>query len=254
MDGDKALKFARSRHGVVIDGEGNEGSDFARAERQQKILTAARDKALSVETLINPKVITDSLQALGNNIRTNMEPWEMVRMAEMAKSINQEEIINKVIDHGEHGFLYSTIASSGAYVLLPKVKDYSQIKSFVSNIFDIKNLQEENAKVEVLNSTDSEGLATQTGNVLGFEEFNIVSIGNATQMNEPLSNTRIYVLGDNKKESTVAKLQDIFATSQVYEIDSRSEIVDPTTSEEIEVDIIIVLGDDATEQIELIDI
>lgn len=254
MDGDKALKYARSRHGIVIDDTGNEASDFARAERQQKILTAIRDKALSLETIVNPKVITDSLQALGNNIRTDLEPWEMLKMGELAKSINQEEIINKVIDHGENGFLYSTTASSGAYVLLPKKKDYSQIKSFVRNIFEIKHLKDENIKIEVLNGTSSEGLATRTGNILSFEEYNIVSIGNATNIKSDVNNTRIYTLGDNKKDYTVSKLQQIFPGSEIIDINHRSEVVDPETSEEINTDIIVVLGDDAIDQVELIDI
>lgn len=254
MDGDKALKFARSRHGVVIDGEGSEASDFARAERQQKILAATRDKALSFETIINPKAISDSMQALGNNIRTNLEPWEMLKLAEMAKYINQEEIINKVIDHGENGFLYSTTASSGAYVLLPKKKDYSQIKSFVRNIFDIKNIKAENAKIEVLNGTSNEGLATRSANILAFEDYNIVSIGNANNIDNNINSTRIYILGDNKKDITLSKLKNIFKNSEIIDLEDRSEIVDPATSEMIDVDIIVVLGMDAIEQVEQINI
>ena len=45
MDGQTALKFARSRHG-----NNGEGSDFARSERQQKIILAVKDKVLSAST------------------------------------------------------------------------------------------------------------------------------------------------------------------------------------------------------------
>ena len=48
LDGQNALDFARSRHG-----NNNEGSDFARARRQQKIILALKDKLFSVNTIFN---------------------------------------------------------------------------------------------------------------------------------------------------------------------------------------------------------
>ena len=244
MDGDRALKFARSRHGINIDEGDNEASDFARAKRQQKILLAVRDKSLSLETVINPKRINDSMEALGNNIRTDLEPWEVIKLAEMAKDINREEIVNKVIDHGESGFLYSTTASSGAYVLLPRKKDYSEIKSFCQDIFDSKYIKEENAKIEVLNGTSTSGLAQKIANQLSQAEYNVVSVANATALSEIQEKTVIYELGDQKKEVTLEKLQKRFSGSQMKKLDDRSQIVDPETSENINSDIIIVIGAD----------
>ena len=48
MNGDRALKYVRSRHA-----EGNEGSDFARGRRQQEVLLALKDKLLSKEIYLN---------------------------------------------------------------------------------------------------------------------------------------------------------------------------------------------------------
>jgi len=50
MDGEKALKFVRSRHA-----EGNEGTDIAREARQQKIIGAIKDKAVQPKTFLSPK-------------------------------------------------------------------------------------------------------------------------------------------------------------------------------------------------------
>ena len=50
MDGTLALKFSRSRHA-----DGEEGSDFARSQRQQKVIQAIKDKAISSKILLNPK-------------------------------------------------------------------------------------------------------------------------------------------------------------------------------------------------------
>ncbi|NQV13775.1 MAG: LCP family protein [Parcubacteria group bacterium] len=245
MDGDKALKFARSRHGVTLSGEGSEASDFSRAKRQQKILVAVRDKALSLETIINPKKISEGMEALGDHIRTNLEPWETMRLTEMAQEINRDEIINKVVDHGESGLLYSTTASSGAYVLLPKEDDYSAIKSFCQNIFDVKYLKREDARIEVLNGTSQSGLAQDIADQLSAEDYNIVSIGNATALTDTPDTTIIYTFGEQTKETTLKKLKEKFGASKIETLDDRSKIVDPKTTRDITVDIIILLGPDS---------
>lgn len=64
MDGETALKFVRSRHA-----EGVEGTDIARGVRQQKVITAIKNKLLDKKTYTNPwrdikilKVILASIQ------------------------------------------------------------------------------------------------------------------------------------------------------------------------------------------------
>src|SRR3989339_215931 len=49
MDGETALQFVRSRHG-----NNGEGSDFSRSKRQQKVITAVKERALSYRTLFSP--------------------------------------------------------------------------------------------------------------------------------------------------------------------------------------------------------
>src|SRR3989344_5285146 len=49
MNGEEALAFVRSRHA-----EGDEGTDFARSRRQEKIIAAFKDKLISAETIFNP--------------------------------------------------------------------------------------------------------------------------------------------------------------------------------------------------------
>jgi anionic cell wall polymer biosynthesis LytR-Cps2A-Psr (LCP) family protein len=52
MDGALALKYSRSRETT---------SDFDRAKRQQIVLVALKEKLLSLNTLLNPKKISDIL-------------------------------------------------------------------------------------------------------------------------------------------------------------------------------------------------
>ena len=87
MAGQRALIFARSRH----SDNAQEGSDFARSERQKKILVALKNKILSLNlgklaTLNN--LLTDFTQ----NFRTNLEPFELKRLADIAQKINSDNI------------------------------------------------------------------------------------------------------------------------------------------------------------------
>ncbi len=65
MDGETALKFARSRHSL----QNGEGSDYARARRQQKIISAFKDAVLSSETLLNPSKIMGLTTSIQDNLK-----------------------------------------------------------------------------------------------------------------------------------------------------------------------------------------
>lgn len=68
MDGETALKFARSRNA-----EGDEGTDFARAKRQQKVIAGIRTKALSREVIMNPKKVVRVLSAAQESVETDID-------------------------------------------------------------------------------------------------------------------------------------------------------------------------------------
>jgi len=71
MDAETALKFARSRKSA----DNGEGSDYARAKRQQKIIWATLDKFLEQGVYTKPNKIITLIQQLENNIR--LSGWTM---------------------------------------------------------------------------------------------------------------------------------------------------------------------------------
>jgi LCP family protein required for cell wall assembly len=87
MNGRSALIFARSRHSP----DNNEGSDFARSERQKKILVAVKDKILALK-LTGLSTINNLLKDFTENFRTNLEPHEMKRLADLAQKIDSQNI------------------------------------------------------------------------------------------------------------------------------------------------------------------
>lgn len=132
MDGERALKFVRSRHGT-----NNEGSDFARSKRQQLILQAFKAKVLSLSTLLDPQKITGLLSTFGSSIETDIEPKEYL---EFIKLVKENRGIKSFVIDGTNSdpLLVSPNPADygGAWVLVPKVKDYSKIHQFVSSAFN----------------------------------------------------------------------------------------------------------------------
>jgi len=173
MDGPTALQYARSRKTT---------SDFDRARRQQIVLKAVKDKALSLGTFSNPLKIGDMLDSLGRNVKTNIQISEMLRMLEIAQTINNDTVRSEVLDNSAGGFLAAQNIS-GASVLVPRggLNNFSEIQKYVKgDLFADGFITSENAAISVLNATNTPGLATELGEELEELGYNVVEIGNAT--------------------------------------------------------------------------
>lgn len=133
LDGDTALKFVRSRHG-----DNEEGTDFARSARQQKVIAAIKEKALSLETLINPIKLKDLYDVYSKNIDTNVSFADIQSFYLLSQQVDFNKITSIVLDDRSEaeagGLLYAptdTELYGGAYVLIPKTGDFSQIHAYV---------------------------------------------------------------------------------------------------------------------------
>lgn len=178
MNGKVALEYARSRHG-----SNGENSDFARSRRQQQLILALKDKLLSLGTLANPKKISDILGSIGTHSQTNMEVWEMVRLAKLAQDVSNDSIINKVIDSGINGLLKNATGQNGAFILVPVAPSYDDIRFLAQNIFLIDQAEREGATVAVANATSFTGIADTTTKVLsayGLTTAKAISVNDTT--------------------------------------------------------------------------
>lgn len=91
LDGYDALRFARTRHG---------NSDIDRAERQQQVLYAIRDRILSTDSL--PQLIYRApslLDTFEDNIYTKLSLAEMIQLAWYVKDVPTGNIHTGVIDY-----------------------------------------------------------------------------------------------------------------------------------------------------------
>lgn len=92
MDGTTALKFARSRHA-----EGDEGTDFARAARQEKIILAFRSKVMSTDTIFSSEVISKLKDSVSSSIDTDIEGAQQASFPKVILGIGGKENINNII-------------------------------------------------------------------------------------------------------------------------------------------------------------
>ncbi|KXK16878.1 MAG: putative LytR family transcriptional protein [Chloroflexi bacterium OLB15] len=109
MDGQTALKFARTRHG---------DNDFERARRQQMVLYAIRDRVLDFNLL--PQLIVQSptlLSTLNENVYTNLSLDQIIQIAMTLKDMSASNIRTGVLD-GNYSVPYTTPA--GAQVIIPR--------------------------------------------------------------------------------------------------------------------------------------
>lgn len=133
MDGDLALKYVRSRKGT-----NGEGTDFARSKRQQKVIMAIKDKVLSINTLIDLARLKELYTAYSLNVDTNIGFDEVQGFYLMSQQLDFNSVRSIVLDDrsgaNEGGLLYHPTDTSlfgGAYVLVPKAEDFSQLHAYV---------------------------------------------------------------------------------------------------------------------------
>lgn len=137
MGGTLALKFVRSRMGT-----NGEGSDFARSKRQQKVLEAAKAKALSLETLFNPQKISELIKTFGKSIDTDISVKDALEFYSLAKKINKlqsfvlDDSLKQGLKDGREFLLSHPPAEDygGAYVLVSDDDDFSIVHDYIRKI------------------------------------------------------------------------------------------------------------------------
>ncbi|MBV8529022.1 MAG: LCP family protein [Candidatus Dormibacteraeota bacterium] len=139
MDGTTALEFARSRHG-----DNGEGSDFARSRRQQLILAALKQKAVSVGGIGN---LPGLISSLGDNVLTDLSIGDMEALYSLVKNVDSKKVEHVSLD--DTNFLYECgyPQDCGAAYLYAHDRSYQAVTHFVQNVFPNPKALAENAPV-----------------------------------------------------------------------------------------------------------
>lgn len=121
LNGYEALRFARSRHG---------SSDLDRADRQQQVIFAVRDKILTLDMLPGLIVQAPSMwDNLSDDIFTGLTLDQMIQLAWYVKDIPRDNIHMGVVDER---YTFNWTTPDGQQVLVP---DRDRLGALMVDIF-----------------------------------------------------------------------------------------------------------------------
>ncbi len=191
LDGLTALAYARERH--------TEGGDFDRAQRQQQIILAIRDRMWQFNRL--GTLLTDMpklYQQLSSGIHTNLTFDEVLQLGWAAKDIwltgSEKNVTTEQMLHGIIGKDQVVFASSPdgtQSVLKPRPEEIRTVRDRVFTVSQSKSqiaaagleyaVQAEHAKIAVQNGTAGSDQAAKAGQYLQSLGLNVVQTGDAAQ-------------------------------------------------------------------------
>lgn len=181
LNGEEALGLARARHGTV-------SGDFTRANSQQKILIALKDKFLESNLSITDAI--SLLNTLGDNLRTSFSMEELKSIYHTATTIDFSAMRSvSLIDQGDGTSLVSTtsfdpsglgyevsfvVPAAGRY-------NYSDIQDYVKRQLLSDPIARENPKILILNGTGESGVASAEKGKLENDGFENIYVDDAPE-------------------------------------------------------------------------
>lgn len=244
LDGATALKYARERHN---DPEG----DFGRAKRQQKVLQAVKNKFFSAGTFLNPLALNNLLNALGDNIKTDIAPDEIGSFLELSKKLDTQNITNVVADAwNKDSLLKVSHIYSGdtrSFILVPRVGNWSEVQDLAENIFELDKIkkrqaeiEKENASVLILNRSGDRSLADKIKLLLK-DKLKIAAVNILTEREKNTSNETAVI--DNTEGAKIFTLDELIKKLGAQLDKNGLDVLNLNK----ETDFIIILGEDLIE-------
>lgn len=238
LDGETALKYARSRKTT---------SDFDRSFRQQQIIYAIKEKAMSSDILFSNEKITEILNSLKSNVFTNIKVGEILTMGAIAKDYSHDNITHQLLHDDPNfcgGLLYTPprIDFNGAFVLLP-----AGGAEYLHHFFDLLfkyTKSNETTKIHILNGTSKAGVATETKQILTRYCFDINRYGNGLTQN--VSETIYYYKEKFDENGEIISSRPLALDFLQTIIPGKESVTPPEEYKEFlnETDIVLELGED----------
>ncbi|MBI9049725.1 MAG: LCP family protein [Anaerolineaceae bacterium] len=200
LSGLEILGYARSRY--------TSGGDFDRAKRQQYVIMTMREQFLTFNML--PLLVSKAPELyaeFSSGIKTNLSVDQIIRLANLALQIPEENIHQAVISPD---VVYNSKSPDGLDILIPIPDEIRPIrdsiftsKSLLSPINADKSISdlvaEEGASIVIHNGTGEPGIATRTSDFLKQNGINVIEENVADQVYNSttilLYNTTPYSLG-----------------------------------------------------------
>lgn len=241
LDGAMALKYARMRHD---DPEG----DFGRAKRQQQVIQSVRNRVFSLQTFLNPLTLNNLLNTLEKHVKTNIALSEIESFIALAKVLDTQNIANVVADAWQKdsplkvSHIYTD--RGAAFILVPRVGNWSEIQDLAQNIFDLDvikkrqaEIEKENASVAVINQSEDKNLGNKIRELLR-DKLRIKNTDVLYYQVKPYRNDTVII--DNTNKQKIYTLDELLKKLPAKLGEDSGDITDLKDK----YDIAIILGND----------
>ncbi|HKC89890.1 MAG TPA: LCP family protein [Candidatus Limnocylindria bacterium] len=164
MDGQTALRFARSRHDT---------NDYSRAQRQQLVLSALRTRISEGDFLRGLPVLIDRV---GSAVQTNFDPANILPLARFGTGIDGNAIRSEVLYPCGGSYPHCELQASGGdggFYLIP---DRAKIRDLAATLFYDPQVKAEGAAVEVRSAGARNGVAQSVADRLTERAFTVSTV------------------------------------------------------------------------------
>jgi LCP family protein required for cell wall assembly len=180
LDGEHAWFLSMAR-GDIAPTYGLANSNFDREKNQQKILMAIKNKAMTTGILTNLGAVTKLIDALGKNLRTNIQTDEIRTLMQVASDIKSSDVHTLSLVGDDDVAVVTAGDYNGASVVMPSagIYDYTEIRTLIKKNLSSDPVVREAAPVVVLNGTGQSGFGKTKADALTAAGFNISLVDNA---------------------------------------------------------------------------
>lgn len=173
LTGEKALAFARARHGTG-------GGDFTRGNSQQKIVEGIIQKVIDQGLGLTEAL--NLLNILGDNLHSNFSTDNIKSGISMMGGFDPGTMRNVPLVNYTNGMYYVKTANiNGISYVVPSagVGNYSKIQSYIARMFSSNPAVIEGANIAVYNATEAQGVAAGERAMLEADGYPVAKIGDA---------------------------------------------------------------------------
>ncbi|HVA24510.1 MAG TPA: LCP family protein [Chloroflexota bacterium] len=219
MTGERAIEYARSRHSL------QDGTDFGRSRRQQLLLLAIKNKALTPEGATK---VFGLMDALSSDFKTNMNIGQIRALADLAKTVDPAALQRVSIDNTN--FLVDAESGDGQAVLVAQAKSWLPLRSYIAGLLLDPAIKTENATVQLWNASGLSGAAGTATSML--HDIGLQTLPPQNVDSGAIQQNDIHDFSQGKDASTVNYLASLFG----------AKVINDTPTPADRADIKVILG------------
>lgn len=232
LDGEEALIYARTRH---------QDGDTMRSARQQQVLLALRDQAVSLDLVGQLPTL---IRQFGDSVRTDITISDAISLAQVGMEIPRDEITSVSLLPA----LYEDPGADGTYYLSADWDIATGIfTEFAGQPISPPGAAiadpDYGASIMILNGTTNTGLAGRVGTILDQNGFWNVSVDNAENQGDHDQST---IVDHDSNLGTSAMISNLIGVgADTIVLGEPNPEVDDGTDQYAGYDIVVMLGNDA---------